>query len=73
MKSELRCIRPSQARSIPEPSRSKGFNGAGVLEIADDFHGDTYRAVYTVRFKDALYVLHAFQNKSKSGSEGDQR
>ncbi|MEQ8164820.1 MAG: type II toxin-antitoxin system RelE/ParE family toxin, partial [Alphaproteobacteria bacterium] len=41
--------------------------GAGVLEIVDDFDGDTYRAVYTVRFAGAVYVLHAFQKKSKRG------
>jgi len=45
----------------------RGFRGAGVLEIVDDFEGDTYRAVYTVRFADAVYVLHAFQKKSKRG------
>ena len=45
----------------------KGFGGAGVLEIVDDFDGDTYRAVYTVRFAGAIYVLHAFQKKSKRG------
>jgi phage-related protein len=45
----------------------KGFKGAGVLEIVDDFDGDTYRAVYTVRFEFAVYVLHVFQKKSKSG------
>jgi phage-related protein len=45
----------------------KGHKGAGVLEIMDDHDGDTYRAVYTVRFPGAVYVLHAFQKKSKSG------
>jgi len=45
----------------------KGFGGASVLEIIDDFDGDTYRAVYTVRFAEAVYVLHCFQKKSKSG------
>jgi len=45
----------------------KGFKGAGVLEIVDDFDGDTYRAIYTVRFEFAIYVLHIFQKKSKSG------
>jgi phage-related protein len=45
----------------------KGFGGASVLEIADDFDGDTYRAVYTVRFAHVVYVLHAFQKKSKRG------
>lgn len=45
----------------------KGFSGAGVLEVVDDYDGDTYRAVYTVRFAGAVYVLHAFQKKSKRG------
>src|SRR5437588_169132 len=45
----------------------KGHKGAGVLEIVENFDGNTYRAVYTVRFVDAIYVLHAFQKKSKSG------
>ncbi len=45
----------------------KGFGGAGVLEIVDDFDRDTYRAVYTVRFVGVVYVLHAFQKKSKRG------
>ena len=45
----------------------KGFGGAGVLEIVEAFAGNAYRAVYTVRFADAVYVLHAFQKKSKKG------
>ena len=45
----------------------KGFGGAGVLEVVDDFDGDTYRAVYTVRFVGVVYVLHAFQKKLKRG------
>ncbi|MBI5274341.1 MAG: type II toxin-antitoxin system RelE/ParE family toxin [Chlamydiales bacterium] len=45
----------------------KGFLGAGVLEIVEDFDGNTYRSVYTVRFEEAVYVLHVFQKKSKSG------
>jgi phage-related protein len=44
----------------------QGFGG-GVLEIVDDFAGDTWRAVYTVRFAGAVYVLHAFQKKSRRG------
>jgi phage-related protein len=45
----------------------KGFGGAGVLEIVSDHVGDTFRAVYTVKYATAIYVLHAFQKKSKSG------
>jgi phage-related protein len=41
--------------------------GANVIEIVDDYDGDTYRAVYTVRFAGVVYVLHAFQKKSKAG------
>ncbi|MBC7881235.1 MAG: type II toxin-antitoxin system RelE/ParE family toxin [Anaerolineae bacterium] len=47
----------------------KGFSGAGVIEVLEDYDGDTYRSVYTVKFKNAVYVLHCFQKKSKSGSE----
>jgi phage-related protein len=45
----------------------KGFRGAGVLEVVEDHQGDTYRAVYTVRYASAVYVLHCFQKKSTSG------
>ena len=45
----------------------KGFGGAGVLEVVEDHQGDTYRAVYTVRYASAVYVLHCFQKKSTSG------
>ena len=47
----------------------KGFSGAGVLEIVESFFGNTYRAVYTVKFEEVIYVLHCFQKKSKSGIE----
>lgn len=45
----------------------KGFGGAGGLEVVADHGGDTFRAVYTVRFQEAVYVLHVFQKKSKRG------
>ena len=45
----------------------KGFGGASVLEIVERFDSDTYRAVYTVKFAEVIYVLHAFQKKSKQG------
>ena len=51
----------------PSAKPLKGFGGAGVMEIVDDHRGDTYRAVYTVRFARAIYVLHAFKKKSKRG------
>ena len=50
-----------------------GFGGAGALEVIRHFRGDTYRAVYTVRFAGAVYVLHAFQKKSKTGRETPRR
>jgi phage-related protein len=45
----------------------KGFGSAGVLEIIEDWEGNTYRAVYTVRFVESVFVLHVFQKKSKRG------
>ncbi len=51
----------------PDAKPLKGFRGAGVLEVVDDFERDTYRAVYTVRFRTAVYVLHVFQKKAKHG------
>jgi phage-related protein len=45
----------------------KGFGSAGVIEIVEDWRGDEYRAVYTVRFAQAVYVLHCFQKKAKRG------
>ena len=45
----------------------KGFGGAGVLEIVENDQGNTYRAAYTVKFENAVFVLHVFQKKSKSG------
>ncbi|HEY0150820.1 MAG TPA: type II toxin-antitoxin system RelE/ParE family toxin [Longimicrobium sp.] len=51
----------------PDAKPLHGFHGAGVLEVVEDHAGDTYRAVYTVRFGSAVYVLHVFQKKSKHG------
>lgn len=56
----------------PDAKPMKGHKGAGVLEIVDDYDGDTYRAVYTVKFEGAVYALHAFQKKSKTGIATDQ-
>lgn len=44
-----------------------GFGGTGILEVVENYKGDTFRAVYTVRFAEAVYVLHVFQKKSKRG------
>lgn len=51
----------------PSTKPLKGFKGAGVLEVVEDFDGDTYRAVYAVKLAGVIYVLHAFQKKSKQG------
>ena len=56
---------------IAKPLR--GFGGAGVLELVEDDAGGTYRAVYTVRYATAVYVLHVFQKKSKRGRETPQK
>ena len=45
----------------------KGFGSAGVLEVVEDWHGSTYRAVYTVKLAGSVYVLHCFQKKSVQG------
>jgi len=51
----------------PDAKPLTGFGSAAVLEVVEDFRGDTYRAVYTVKFAGWVYVLHCFQKKSKSG------
>jgi phage-related protein len=48
----------------PSAKPLKGFS-SGTVELVEDFDGNTYRAVYTVHFSDAVYVLHAFKKKSK--------
>jgi phage-related protein len=57
----------------PAAKPLKGFGGAGVLEIIERHDGDTYRAVYTVKFREVVYVLHCFQKKSKSGIKTPQQ
>ena len=56
-----------QARAL------KGSGGAGVLEVIEDFDGNAFRTVYTVRFADAVYVLHAFQKRAKRGIKTPKR
>ena len=51
----------------PDAKPMKGFGGAGVVEVVEDFQGDAYRAVYTVRYAEAVYVVHCFQKKSMQG------
>lgn len=58
-----------------KPANVKAWKGegAGVLELVENHMGDTFRAVYTVRFDQAVYVLHCFQKKSPSGTKTAQR
>jgi phage-related protein len=51
----------------PDAKPLKGFGGAGVLEVVETFEGSAYRAVYTVKFEGAVYVLDAFEKKSTKG------
>lgn len=52
---------PSTAKAL------SGFDGASVIELKENWHGDTFRAIYTVQFKDCIYVLHCFKKKSSTG------
>ena len=64
------AIRAAQRGSKhPDAKPLKGFGGASVLEVVEDFDRSTYRAVYTVKFDDVVYVLHVFQKKSHKGKE----
>ncbi len=56
-----------QGETDPSAKPLRGFGGASVLEIVADQVGSTWRAVYTARYREAIYVLHAFQKKSKRG------
>lgn len=56
-----------QGSTDPAAKPLKGYGGASVLEIVASHHGNAWRAVYTVRFQDAIYVLHVFQKKSTKG------
>jgi len=57
----------------PSVKALSGMGGRTLLEIVAPHEGDTYRAVYSVRFRDAVYLLHAFQKKSKKGIATPQR
>ena len=56
-----------EGKTDPAAKPLKGFGGANVLEIVASHHGNSWRGVYTVRFQDAIYVLHVFQKKSTKG------
>ena len=55
-------------RKAPTAKPLRGFGSAAILEVIEDYHGDTYRAVYTVQYGDVVYVLHTFQKESKKGA-----
>jgi len=57
----------------PDAKVLSGFGGAGVLEAIKDYRGDTFRAVYTLKYAGTVYVLHAFQKKSKTGRATPRR
>jgi phage-related protein len=60
------CLAQS-GRKHDQAEPMRGFGSAGVLEIVENWEGNTYRAVYTVRFVESVFVLHVFQKKSKRG------
>jgi phage-related protein len=62
----------SLVESTQAPNLGEG-EGPGVFEVVEDHRADTYRAVYTVKFESAVYVLHAFQKKSPSGIKTAQK
>jgi phage-related protein len=66
----LFAVQIGETPPIAKPLR--GFGGAGVLELVERDVAGTYRAIYTVRFASAIYVLHVFQKKSKRGRETPQ-
>ncbi len=74
VKSEIGyALRRVQQGNMPENAKPLRGIAPSVLEIVSDFRGDTFRAVYTVRFASAVYVLHVFQKKSKRGIATPQR
>lgn len=59
----------AQQGLTPEGAKLLKGKVAGTIQLSEDYHGDTYRAVYTVEMEDCVYVLHCFQKKSKKGVE----
>ncbi len=57
----------------PDAKPLKGFGSAGVLEVIENYAGDAYRAIYTIKFDGVIYVLHAFQKKAKKGTATPQK
>jgi len=63
----IALYRAQQGKKHSAAKPLQGFGGAGILEVIADYDGNAYRAVYTVRFAEIIYVLHCFQKKSRSG------
>ena len=72
---DIALVTAQEGKTDPAANRSKALAAPTVLEIVSSHHGNAWRAVYTVRFQDAIYVLHVFQKKSMKGTattdEGD--
>ena len=62
-----------QGKVHSQAKHLKGFSGAGVMEVVEDYMGDAFRAIYAVKFQNAVYVLHCFQKKSKFGIQTPKR
>ncbi len=62
----------AQTGQFPPSAKPLKGLGSGIVELVEDFDGDSYRAVYTVRFETAVYVLHSFMKKSKQGIKTPQ-
>ena len=63
----MRAVAGPNRRQAPDARPLTGYHGAGVLEVVGSHDGVADRAVYTLNFADAVYVLHAFKKKSKKG------
>ena len=64
----MRCFLAQMGERHPIMAKTlRGFGGGPTIEVRESTEGNAYRAVYTVRYADAVYVLHAFQKKSKAG------
>ena len=68
-----KALEAAQLGGKPLKAKPWKGDGSGVLEVVEDHRGDTYRAVYTVRFEKAVYVIHVFQKKSKIGIKTDRK
>lgn len=65
--------RAQEGKRHPSAKSLKAFGGANVVEIVENYDGEACRVVYTIQFREAVYVLHAFQKKSKRGRATPKR